>query len=194
LSVGTHTVSFKTVSGWTAPSDQTVNIVAGQTGNITGTYTEEQQSDNEIKGIVPASAKQGETVTVTLTLQGSMLPPADATPDTVTIGTVQGTDISWDGTSITVKFSIPDSEPVGAKDVSVGFPAPSDLEPLVITKTGGFQVESGQADYTLTDAIRILQILCGITVQEGYEDVNGDNKAGLEDVVYILQSLVLETR
>ncbi|MCP4344108.1 MAG: right-handed parallel beta-helix repeat-containing protein, partial [Desulfobacterales bacterium] len=46
LSVGTHTVSFKTVSGWTAPSDQTVNIVAGQTGNITGTYTEEQQSDN----------------------------------------------------------------------------------------------------------------------------------------------------
>ena len=41
LTVGTHTVSFKTVSGWTAPASQTVTITADSTKTLTGTYTED---------------------------------------------------------------------------------------------------------------------------------------------------------
>ncbi|MCP4348778.1 MAG: hypothetical protein GY795_25145, partial [Desulfobacterales bacterium] len=92
LGAGTHTVTFKTTDGWTAPPDQTVSISADVTKVISGTYT--------------------------------------------------------------------------------------------IKET-----------YTLADAIVILQTLCGVTSNnsEGYKDADSDGKAGFEDVVYILQS-VLETR
>ena len=40
LSSGQHTVSFTAVEGWTAPADQTVTVIAGQTITATGTYTE----------------------------------------------------------------------------------------------------------------------------------------------------------
>jgi thiamine pyrophosphokinase len=38
LSVGSHTVTFSAVSGWTAPASQTISIVASQTNSITATY------------------------------------------------------------------------------------------------------------------------------------------------------------
>jgi hypothetical protein len=38
LSVGFHTVSFSTISGWTTPSNQTVSISANSTATATGTY------------------------------------------------------------------------------------------------------------------------------------------------------------
>jgi hypothetical protein len=38
LSVGSHTVSFSTVSGWTSPASQTVAIALNQTNSITATY------------------------------------------------------------------------------------------------------------------------------------------------------------
>jgi len=40
LTVGTHTVSFSSVSGWNAPGRQTVSVTAGGTVNLTWTYTE----------------------------------------------------------------------------------------------------------------------------------------------------------
>ena len=40
LTVGTHTVSFSSVSGWTAPDSQTANITSGGKEELTGTYTE----------------------------------------------------------------------------------------------------------------------------------------------------------
>ena len=40
LSSGQHTVSFTAAEGWTAPADQTVTVIAGQTITATGTYTE----------------------------------------------------------------------------------------------------------------------------------------------------------
>ena len=39
LSVGNHTVTFKSVSGWTTPASQTVAITAGETATTSGTYT-----------------------------------------------------------------------------------------------------------------------------------------------------------
>jgi hypothetical protein len=38
LATSTHTVSFLTVSGWNAPTDQSVTIRASQTTSATGTY------------------------------------------------------------------------------------------------------------------------------------------------------------
>jgi hypothetical protein len=38
LSVGSHTVSFGDVSGWTTPASQTVSVSANQTTSVTGTY------------------------------------------------------------------------------------------------------------------------------------------------------------
>ncbi len=40
LSVGQHTVSFRPISGWSAPADRSVTIVDGLVTNETGTYTE----------------------------------------------------------------------------------------------------------------------------------------------------------
>ncbi len=38
LSVGTHTINFSTMNGWTTPASQTVSIVANQTDAVTATY------------------------------------------------------------------------------------------------------------------------------------------------------------
>jgi formylglycine-generating enzyme required for sulfatase activity len=38
LSVGNHTVSFSTISGWTTPGNQTVSVTANSTVTSTGTY------------------------------------------------------------------------------------------------------------------------------------------------------------
>jgi subtilase family serine protease len=38
LSVGSHTVNFNTITGWTSPASQTVNIVNGQTTSASATY------------------------------------------------------------------------------------------------------------------------------------------------------------
>ncbi len=46
LSVGNHTVSFKTISGWSTPSNKTVSISANQTISATGAYTVVSGSDN----------------------------------------------------------------------------------------------------------------------------------------------------
>ena len=39
LTLGSHTVAFKTVTGWTTPVSQTPTIATGTTNTITGTYT-----------------------------------------------------------------------------------------------------------------------------------------------------------
>jgi hypothetical protein len=44
LSVGSHTVEFKAVSGWTKPGNKTVTINNNQTTNASGTYTQQTGS------------------------------------------------------------------------------------------------------------------------------------------------------
>lgn len=102
-----------------------------------------------IQGVQPSSASAGDTVTLTVTLQGEMLPPSDAIPENITIGTIQGSNIGWNGSSATATFTIPGSESAGTKDVTVRFPPPPDQQDsLVITKTGGFEVLSGSSAET----------------------------------------------
>jgi len=56
LSAGTHTVSFKPVAGWSAPSDQTVTITIGLTANATGTYALVSPSGALQVSLAPAGA------------------------------------------------------------------------------------------------------------------------------------------
>ena len=56
LSVGSHTVAFSTVSGWTTPSSQTVTISNGQTTTAAGTYVQLSQSGSLTVTITPAEA------------------------------------------------------------------------------------------------------------------------------------------
>ena len=44
LAAGSHTVSFSAVSGWTAPADQAVTVVAGETATSGGLYTRDTGS------------------------------------------------------------------------------------------------------------------------------------------------------
>ncbi|MCP4641501.1 MAG: carboxypeptidase regulatory-like domain-containing protein, partial [bacterium] len=44
LSAGAHTVSFNTVAGWTAPSDEPVTVTTGQMAAASGTYTDTAQA------------------------------------------------------------------------------------------------------------------------------------------------------
>ena len=55
LSVGNHTVSFKAVSGWTTPSNQTVAITANNTTTTSGTYTAPAGGSVQVT-IAPAGA------------------------------------------------------------------------------------------------------------------------------------------
>ncbi len=44
LSVGSHTVNYKAVTGWTAPPSEQVNINSGETTYATGTYSQQEPS------------------------------------------------------------------------------------------------------------------------------------------------------
>jgi len=44
LSVGSHTVNFNTIAGWTSPASQPVNIVSGQTASAGGLYVQQTGS------------------------------------------------------------------------------------------------------------------------------------------------------
>jgi hypothetical protein len=56
LSAGSHTVAFKPVTGWTAPANQAVTIVGGQTAAASGTYTQVVQTGGLTVSITPAGA------------------------------------------------------------------------------------------------------------------------------------------
>ena len=56
LSVGSHTVAFKPVTGWTTPSDQTVTISANTTTTASGTYVAVASTGSLQVTISPASA------------------------------------------------------------------------------------------------------------------------------------------
>ena len=54
LSVGSHTVAFNNIAGWTVPSSQTANITNGTTASLSGAYL--QQTGSLTVTISPAVA------------------------------------------------------------------------------------------------------------------------------------------
>jgi hypothetical protein len=59
LSVGTHTVAFKSVPGWSTPSNQTISVTANTTSSTTGTYTAVPSTGSLQVSIFPAAAVNG---------------------------------------------------------------------------------------------------------------------------------------
>ena len=80
---------------------------------------------NEITAVSPNSATQGTTaLTVTFTLDTDVppAPPADVLPQSVTIGSINGTSVIHSSQyTVTAVFDIPSGESAGAKDVSISF-------------------------------------------------------------------------
>ena len=56
IPVGSYTVEFKQVSGWTAPSNQVVTVSVGQTTDASGTYTQVTQTGSLRVTITPQGA------------------------------------------------------------------------------------------------------------------------------------------
>ncbi|MBF0634590.1 MAG: FG-GAP repeat protein [Nitrospinae bacterium] len=78
LTVGSHTLSFKSVTGWTTPTDQTVSIVAGQTTTATGTYTLTVTplagTGGSISPSTPQEVNYGSTTSFTATPEDGVFP------------------------------------------------------------------------------------------------------------------------
>ena len=75
LAPGNHTISFKPITGWSTPPDQTVNIVAGQVATDTGNYGTVQPTSyslqifsnngNVFRDVTASSYAAGTQVTLT---------------------------------------------------------------------------------------------------------------------------------
>ncbi|MHC4445212.1 MAG: Lcl domain-containing protein [Planctomycetota bacterium] len=103
------------------------------------------QATNQIIAIDPNSAAQGTTgLLVTFTLDNDVPPPPPAgiMPNSVTIGSINGTSVTHSSQYIvTAVFDIPAGEPTGAKDAIIVFPIPQGT--LTYSMAGGFTVTSG---------------------------------------------------
>lgn len=106
-----------------------------------------------IQSVSPPSATVGETVTVTITLQGDSYPPPD--PNSITIGDIAGSLVSWSAPDVKASFAIPDTASPGTQDVSVTFP--SHDGDMTITKTDGFSI------IPEGDAVSIVYVNAGST-------------------------------
>jgi hypothetical protein len=103
------------------------------------------QDTNEITVISPNSAAQGTTnllVTFTLDTDSPPAPPASVVPQSVAIGTLNGTSVSHVSQySVTARFNIPSGESVGTKNATITFTIPNGA--LIFSMENGFTVISG---------------------------------------------------
>lgn len=94
-----------------------------------------------IASVTPNSGTASASATVTITLGGTNLPPADAVPTSVTLGSASGTGISYNGTAVTANFTLPVT--TGLQNIVVTFPAPpTGGVALTITGTNVFTVNA----------------------------------------------------
>ncbi|MCP4345240.1 MAG: hypothetical protein GY795_06900 [Desulfobacterales bacterium] len=105
----------------------------------------QDQNSDIIASVIPSAAARGTanlSVAINLADLGSPpLPPQDSNPKSVKIGALEGSNINRTNLVITAVFTIPDTEPVGAKDVILVFPG-SDGD-VVFTESAGFTVNTG---------------------------------------------------
>jgi hypothetical protein len=127
LLVGSHTVNFKTVSGWNTPGDQQVTIADGQTTAVTGTYT-----------------AQAGSLTVTISPAGAITAGAQWRVDSGT----------WQNSGATVSGLSVGNHMVNFKTVT-GWTTPSD-QPVTISNgantpaTGTYVSQSGTGSLSVT--------------------------------------------
>ena len=95
IAVGSHTVAFNNVSGWTAPSSQTANITNGTTASLSGTYVQPPPSGSLTVTISPAGAvSAGAMWNVdggsTWYVSGAVVPNLSVSMHTIGFNNVQG--------------------------------------------------------------------------------------------------------
>ncbi|MDF7825348.1 DUF1566 domain-containing protein [Pontiellaceae bacterium B12227] len=117
-----------------------------------------------ITAVDPGTAPQGTTgMTVTFTLSGMMLPPTEAMPESVTIGSVSGTSVAHPASdTVTAVFDFPFTVSTGMKDAIVSFTDPMGRSD-VYSMTGGFTITAG-ADTPPS----ITEQPSSVTVYDGY--------------------------
>lgn len=76
-----------------------------------------------LASVSPDTAARGTTVTLTMVLGGTA-PPATLAPTSALLGTINGTYLQRNGTTVTARFTIPANAPSGPQTVSVTFPGP----------------------------------------------------------------------
>ncbi len=83
LSLGSHTVNYSTVSGWTTPSSQNITVTANNTSTTTGTYTQNPQYGAIQVTITPTAAV---TAGVTWNVDGGAAQTSGSTVGNVSVG------------------------------------------------------------------------------------------------------------
>jgi len=73
--------------------------------------------------VAPNTGARGTTVSLTMIL-GGVAPPATLAPTSALLGTIAGTQLQRNGTTVTARFTIPANAPSGPQTVSVTFPGP----------------------------------------------------------------------
>lgn len=73
--------------------------------------------------VSPNTAARGTTVVLTLVL-GGVVPPATLAPTSALLGSISGTNLQRNGSTVTARFAIPANAPSGPQTVSVTFPGP----------------------------------------------------------------------
>ena len=108
LDAGSHTLSFKTVTGWFTPADQTITIASGVTNTVVGAYTEETRIISLLGSLAFGKVEVGAAAERTLSITNS----GTSTLNISAIKYPSGFSGNWpDGTI----------EPRGAHDVTVTF-------------------------------------------------------------------------
>ncbi len=96
--------------------------------------------------VSPNSADPGDTVSVTMALDGNATPgppPSQVQPVAMSIGSIAGTSISRTGNNCTASFTIPANQAAGTLNCSVTFDPPQnqpELGQLVLSLDNGFTV------------------------------------------------------
>jgi hypothetical protein len=76
-----------------------------------------------LTSVSPNTGARGTTVSLTMIL-GGVAPPATLAPTSALLGTIAGTQLQRNGTTVTARFTIPANAPSGPQTVSVTFPGP----------------------------------------------------------------------
>lgn len=101
-----------------------------------------------IDGLNPTTAEQLVPFTLTITLTGTA-PPAPLPPTSVVIGGTSGGNIQRSESTVNADFTLPTSESIGLKDVTITFPGDGEGD-LVSTKTDAFTVTGDSGSLTVT--------------------------------------------
>jgi hypothetical protein len=152
--------------------------------------------------VVPNSADPGETVSVTMSIDGGATPPpppSGVMPGSMLIGNIVGSSISRSGNDCTANFTIPAGQAAGALDCKVVFTTPNgDLEMSLVD---GFTVNvDATAPPTITGDPEMLNVVLGgagsFTVSATGADplsyqwqFDGVNVAGATSAIYSIASV-----